>query len=123
MALPRNTASIIEFLRPNADSGSNFTVTVGTDGIISIIAYDAVAIGQPQPTEQEIINESTSQGFLDYQSEHGGNPVLTRRRKLRERVDRPEQRVNIAVLVSITGKPKQQVRMAYLSAIASGEGD
>ena len=122
MSLPLNTATIIEFLRPNAVSAENFTVTI-KNGVVTIPRYDEVAIGQPQPTEQSIISTGNSQAFQDYEDEHGKDPIKTRRRELRDRIVTPEERIRVAVLASITGKTRAQVRQAYRDAIAAGFGD
>ena len=122
MALPLNTATIIEFLRPNAISAENFTVTI-KNGLVTIPRYDETSIGQPQPTEQVIISTATSQAFLDFEDERGKDPIKTRRRRLRDIIATPEERIRIKVLADLTGNTVGQVKQAYRDAIAAGEGD
>ena len=123
MALPINTATIVEFLRPNAESSKNFTVTIDTDGLVTIPRYDEAAIGQPQPTDQAIISAGNSQVFLDFEDEHGRDEIKTRRRELRDRIVTPEEKIRIKVLADLTGNTVGQVQQAYRDAIAAGEGD
>ena len=96
--LPTNTTTILMFLLPGTEPEKHYSVGK-TNTTINIEFYDETAVGQPQPTEQEIIdagNDLTTvngQVFSAWYAENGGDPVLTFRRQAKEALDAQESRI------------------------------
>ena len=88
MALPQNTSKIIEFLRPGIIQ-SEYSVT-DRKGLITIQEYNGSGV---VPTEQELLDAEAGstlvngQTFTQWHDENGGNPTLTYRKKVKDRVD------------------------------------
>ena len=86
MALPTNTATILQFLNPAAIPNKQYVVYI-SDGNVVIGSWDESAIGSPQPTDQEITDAGNSQAFIDWYAEHGGDAIATLRRRAKEALD------------------------------------
>ena len=129
MAYPTNLQDILHFLL-GRDGRQDDSWDVSRRGGVGLIhLWDEAKTGRLQPTEQEAtdaVNDLVSvdgQLFSDWFAEHGGDPILTRRRKLREMLSSSKERVRISALATLTGKTKGQVIQAYMSAVSAGEGD
>ena len=129
MPYPSNLHDALAFLI-GRDGKKDDSWEVSRKGGVGIIhLWDTDKTGRTQPTEQEmadVVNDATQvngQVFSEWFAEHGGDPVLTRRRKLREFLTTPGERVHVAALANLIGKTRGQVIQAHMDAIRTGEGD
>ena len=121
MSLPGNTGRVLEHLGFSLDS--DFIVsTVNSLTVLTWVGAD------PQPTEEEINTTASSQAFLDWEAEHGGNETLTKRRVAKEAISTPTGQLLIAFITAlkkqgvITGT-KEQIINAILAEVDLGEAD
>lgn len=129
MSYPINLQETLHFLlgKDGREDGSWRVRHRG--GIGEFNMWDNIKAGRRQPTEQEIadvlsdVTQVNGQLFSAWQAENGGNPGLSRRKKLRDRIVTPEEKIRVAVMASLTGKTIAEVRQAYRDAIAAGVGD
>jgi len=122
MSYYRKTSNILAYMYPNQPNAYEVT---GKKGVYYISKWNHA---DPQPTEEEINTTASSQAFLDWEAENGGDPVLTSRKIVREAIDTPTGKVLVAFIMElldrniIPGSPAQ-VKQALLDRIAAGEVD
>ena len=129
MAYPINLQATLHFLLGRDGRLDDSWRVFHRKGVGRFEFWNEVKTGRSQPTEQEIsdvnsdITQVDGQAFSKWFAENGGDPILTRRRKLREFLISPGERVHIAALANLIGKTKGQVIKAHMDAITTGEGD
>ena len=129
MSLPINLQDTLHFLLGKDGREDDSWRVRHRNGVGEFLLWDDAKAGRTQPTEQEIADVNSDitvvngQLFSEWFAEHGGDPVLTRRRQLREFLTRPEERVRIAALATLMSTTRGQVIKAHMDAIAGGEGD
>ena len=121
MSYPNDTAAALLSIGYNYD---DFLVEKSSAGTFIREWHHA----DPQPTEQQITDTIASQAFIDWQAEHGGDPVLTRRRVAKDILltDSPEMMVLRAFLKAYADREsltKAQVLTGISSNLDAGDGD
>ena len=119
-----STVKVLEFMTGRSPSDGYSVVSKG--GVVSIPQWDESP--GTQPTEAEINTTASSQAFLDWEAENGGDPVLTSRRIVKEAIDTPTGKILLAFILELLdrdilpGTPAQ-VKQVLLNRIANGEVD
>jgi hypothetical protein len=124
MALPINTSEVLRYLT-GSKAHDSWKVRIRKTGV----TIEEWHLPDDQPTESEIIAAASSQAFLDWEAEHGGDPTLTARRIAKEATSTPAGKLLVA-LVSAMAKngvfgaaTKQQIVSSVLAEIDLGEAD
>ena len=117
MALPQNTATLIQFLRPGADPSSDYSVS-SIAGVISIDEYNGPST---EPTEQELTDAAADstlvdhgdglENFTTWHNKNGGDATLTRKSKVKKRIDTADE-IGSAQLAELEQRNKRDNYLA-----------
>ena len=121
MTYPSNLDSILRYLTGVADA---WLIRSINDELL-IREWNHT---DPQPTEAEILAASQSQAFLDWEAERGGDPVLTKRKRVKDAFQSDEGRLLLAFIMAmrkqgVINGTKAQILQAILAEVDLGEAD
>jgi len=115
------TPEIIEYLVPGAKCLTNYEMRNGE------ISWWDESLG-PRPTEQQIADAIASPEYQAWRAEHGGDPELTARRRIRESLDTDTGKVLKALVLEMIARgvinaTPAQVLQAITDRINAGQVD
>jgi len=122
MSYPDATARVLRHLGYTEDDA---TVEKSITHGIRILEWNHT---DPQPTEAEILAASQSQAFLDWEAERGGDPVLTKRKRVKDAFQSDEGRLLLAFIIAmkkqgVINGTKAQILNAIMAEVDLGEAD